>query len=365
MRRALAGALRRMGLEARVREALPDEPLPFALAVGKAAPAMMRGALARWPELRGLVVTTDGTDVELPARVRVLFAGHPVPDRRSVRAADEALALEGPLLVLVSGGASALLCAPAPGVTLARKREVTRALITGGATIRELNVVRKHLSRIKGGGLSAALTLVASDVVGGGVDDVGSGPSVRDTSTLGDARRILARYGLEAPLLPRKRAACGPARIIASPEEHARVLAAQLGARLLPPSDASVDVLAREYMHYAHELGPGEVLVRAAEPSLEVTGRGRGGRSTHLAALVGLTLPRGVSFCASATDGVDGTSGTAGALVDARLQRHAPRVRDALRRFDTGPLHLALGTALPGGPTGHNLADVHVLWRRR
>ncbi|MBN9165407.1 MAG: glycerate kinase, partial [Myxococcales bacterium] len=140
-----------------------------------------------------------------------------------------------------------------------------------------------------------------------------------------------------------------------------------LRARVLAPSQASVEALAHEYIELARHLRPGRALVRAAEPSLELPERaGKGGRSTHLGALVGLELPRGAMFLAAATDGVDGASGTAGAVVGAAFLRKvgAAAVRRALDHYDTGALHLAAGTALPSRPSGHNLADLHVLVMR-
>lgn len=405
-RRGLEAILRRslvqMDPDARVAAALGARP-PGArracasvsvVAVGKAAPSMAAGALRRWREAIAdvLVVTTDGT--ELPHaleddRVELMHAGHPVPDRRSVVAARRCLARAqmrarhgGLMLVLVSGGASALVCAPAEGVRLTDKQAVTRTLLASGASIHELNVIRKHLSRIKGGGLARAampapvMTLVISDVIRGALEDVASGPAVGDRSTVREARQLLRRYAPRFATLPL--VATGPARnvvrarVIASPEELARTVARELRerglrVRLLAPSNDPVDHLAHAYVRLAARLRPGTAIVRAAEPSLAVpaarAGRGRGGRSTHLATLVGLELPRGATFLAAATDGVDGSSGTAGAVVDATLADRASRsaIVRALDRYDTGPLHLAAGTALPRHPSGHNLADVHIL----
>jgi glycerate 2-kinase len=356
-----------MDLAARVAKV----PLPrgaHVIAIGKAAGAMMEGALAS-SIASGLAITPDGAPVPIDSRIAVLRASHPVPDTRSLVAARRCFETLEPRVVLVSGGASALVCAPA-GVSFSEKKRITRALLLGGASIREINIVRKHLSRIKGGGLHASLTLIASDVIGGAATDVGSGPSVRDPTSAGDARKILHKYAPQCahvPLARRKPAPPGRARIVASPEEHAGIVARLLGARLLAPSDADVHVFADEYARLAADLGPGEALVRAAEPSLVVRGRGRGGRSTHLATLVALRLPPGVTFCAAATDGVDGSSGTAGAIVDASVARlaSADAIAKALRGFDAGPLHLALGTARKRRPTGQNFADVHVLTRSR
>ena len=402
----LQRALKQMDPSDRVAAALPARPpggrrrragaSVSVIAIGKAAAAMAAGALRRWDEHIAdvLVVTTDGTDARAIARddrVEVLRAAHPVPDRRSVEAAgrclDRARACgeEGGLvLVLVSGGASALVCAPARGVRLRDKQAVTRAMLGSGASIQDINVVRKHLSLIKGGGLARAagptpvLTLVVSDVLGGTAFDVGSGPSVGDESTVARARQLLRRYAPRFARLPL--ASTGEARnvlrarIVASPEELARTIARQLRERRLrvrvleASREAAVD-LASEYVQLARKLRPGSAIVRAAEPSLEIPAMrlrtGRGGRSTHLAALVGLDLPRGVTFLAAATDGVDGSSATSGALVDATFRERASQgaIARALDRYDTGPLHRAVGTALPGRPSGHNLADVHILVR--
>lgn len=390
---AFRRALARMHLAERVCVALPARAPKRAvvIAMGKAAPAMTRGALDRWAGAieRALVVTTDGTDassVEGEPAVDILRAGHPLPDARSARAGARCLELargcgDATLVALVSGGASALVCAPAPGVRLSDKRAVTRALLASGASIQQINVVRRHLSCVKGGGLARAaaparvITLAASDVVDGRIEDIGSGPSVGDGSTVPRARRLLRRYAPAFEALPLVRT--GPApnarapRIVASPEELARALARELRAsgvrvRVLAPSQASAGALAREYLALAPKLRPRSAIVRAAEPSVPVPERaGRGGRSTHLATLVGRSLPSGLIFLAAATDGVDGTSGAGGALVDATFASRAglPALDRALLGHDTGPLHLALGTALPLEPTGHNLADVHVLLR--
>jgi len=400
--RVVQRALARMDPGERVAGALAARPPGSAreatavsvIAIGKAAPSMAAGALRRWGRhvTDVLIVTPDGTDAAAIAcdpRVELVRAAHPVPDRRSVTAAKRCLARArargaagGLLLVLVSGGASALVCAPGPGVVLGDKQAVTRAMLASGASIQEINVVRKHLSRIKGGGLARAaspasvMTLVVSDVLGGRVTDVGSGPSVSDPSTVAEARELLRRHARRFAGLPL--AATGEAgnvrsaRIVASPEELARHAARELRergirARVLAPSHDAAGELAADYVRLATRLRPGSAIVRAAEPSLEIPSSrvraGRGGRSTHLAALVGLGLPRGVTFLAAATDGVDGTSGTAGALVNATFRERTSEsaIVRALDRYDTGPLHRAAGTALDERPSGHNLADLHVL----
>lgn len=401
--RLVERSLQELDLTARVSASLPRPPSRGArlVAIGKAAPAMAAGAFERWGDaiVEGVLVSPH-EDVFLGrawSSVDVLCAGHPLPNRQSVRAAARVLAVARSsatdgrlLLVLVSGGASALTCSPAAGLTLRDKQRVTRAMLASGASIQEINVVRKHLSTIKGGGLARAaapapvMTLVASDVIGGAAADVGSGPSVTDSSTVAAARRLLRRYTAtrrdaswfaELPLVRTGKAPnATQARLIASPEELARIVgdalrASGVRALVLPPSQAAASELAREYIELARGLvarPPGIAIVRAAEPAVAVAAPGgRGGRSTHLATLVGASLPPGAVFMAVATDGDDGTSRTAGAIVDGSfaIKAGARAIESALARFDTGRLHRLVGTALPHRPTGHNLADLHVLVR--
>lgn len=392
-RRAVEG----FDLATLVARALPPRPPTRArvrvLAVGKAAPAMARGALSAWSARidHTLIVLPDGTPCEEgDARVELLRAGHPLPDARSVAAASRvfSLACEGArdlLVVLVSGGASSLLCAPIEGVTFQDKLEVTRALLRSGAPIEDINVARRHLSRVKGGGLARAavpgrvLALLASDVMGGQAHDVGSGPTVTDPTTVSDARVALERWApsfatlpLQETLKPGEEAARRQrAKVVASSGDLAEAVALRLrderlSCRVLPPSSEGAGELASEYVERCKELRPRCAMVRAAEPRVAVTAAppGKGGRAGHVAALVGRRLPEGFVFLAGASDGVDGTSGSAGAIVDATFRSLGERrIEDALRAFDTASLHEEAGTAIQLGPTGKNFADVHVLCR--
>jgi glycerate 2-kinase len=435
--RAFARALRELDPAARVTAALRRSrswsrsgSAVHVIAIGKAAPAMAAGALDCLGDAvaRCLVVAPDGTAVAslhaaaeragVLERVETMRAGHPLPDTRSVRAGRACLSIAkaaansraARLVVLVSGGASALTCAPARKITLRTKRAITRTMLESGASIHDVNVVRKHLSQLKGGGLVRAAgpapiyTLVVSDVIGGTASDVGSGPSVPDATTVRDARRLVSRFAprfADVPLVPtlagtRAVAARTRARLVASPEDLGRTMASTLrsrvvsgvSVRVLAPSQASVASLAEEYVALAiragvRSKGASQVFVRAAEPSVAVMrSSGRGGRCTHLAALVGRMLgermlgerdastraiPPRIVFAALASDGVDGGSGTGGAIIDATFARRAAAVLGdgalarALLRFDTGALHRSLGTAIVSRPTGHNLADLHVL----
>ena len=354
------------------------------VALGKGATAMVE----RVPEARdALVVLPDGAPVpSRPSCARVLRAGHPLPDVRSVEAGVAALdrahhGAADEVCVLVSGGSSSLAFAPIDGVTLEDARAVFDALLRSGASVRAMNVVRRHLSRLHGGGLveglrRGATVFVMSDVIGGAAHDVGSGPASTDPTTVDDARAVLRRYApsfASIPLRETLKEAPAPGRfvemIVAEPSRLSAVLAERLrrtgyATRILAPSVADVDAMAREYVALARALPARAAVVRSAEPSLIVPpGTGAGGRCSHLAALVARDLPRGVTFSAIASDGVDGASGTAGAVVSATSFPDRALLDRALATFDTGPLHRAAGTALTAGPTGLNLADVHALIR--
>jgi hydroxypyruvate reductase len=213
-------------------------------------------------------------------------------------------------------------------------------------SITDVNVVRRHLSRIKGGGLArvaadhARRTVVVSDVIGGAAHDVGSGPSVSDPTTIEDARHVAHRFSFgELPWVETWKHP-EQAFICADPEAFALLVREELERR-----------------------GLRDVTATAVEPVLDIPpNAGRGGRCTHAAALASLTLQPGTLFAALATDGVDGTSGTGGAIVLGPVGT-PDQTREALARFDTGALHLAAGTAVPGGPTGLNFADLHVTAR--
>jgi glycerate 2-kinase len=273
-------------------------------------------------------------------------------------------------------------------VTLAEKVSALRDLTSAGATIAELNVVRRHLSRIKGGGLARAcaparvVSIVASDVIGGAAWDVGSGPSLVDPTTCADARAVLRRHGVTAPRLHETLDAesggrrVERARLIATPATLASEVARSLARTPFEVSiraarTRDVDWFVREYASWAAALPEGFAVVRAAEPTLvfDVGRAGRGGRCGHLAAMLADQLPPGVSFLAAASDGVDGTSGMAGAVVDYGFVASLGdvNIQGALSSFSTAALHERALTSIRTGPTGHNLCDIHILargWRR-
>ncbi len=398
VRRAFDEAVRGFSLRALVAEALPPLPPKRAVvrvvAVGKAAVPMMEGALDRWPDRidRGLVVTVEpSAKPALPAHVELHVASHPIPDARSAAAAERALDLVRGLntadlvVALVSGGASSLVSAPPDGMTLDDKRALVRDLLESGATIRDVNVVRRHASRIKGGRLAAAagrarvLTLAVSDVIGGGVHDIGSGPSVPDPTTVDEARAVLRRFApaweprvaltesLKVDVAPRWRA-----HVIAGPGPFAEHVCAHLkrlgiaAARALPPEEGDAEIIVARRIEQARALAKGEAVVVPCEPTLRLPAEhGRGGRAGFVALRAMAELPDDVVLLCGATDGADGSSGSGGAIVSAadRGACEPGAIDRALAAFDDGPFHAALGTRIEGRSTGANFADVHVLAR--
>jgi len=348
-------------------------------AVGKSAAAMAKGIESIREVEDGLVIVPrEGGAVDLPRRWRIMRAAHPIPDLSSVAAGEALLAFvqqsTTPIAFLISGGASSLACVPHSGTSLGEKKKLTRALLSCGANIREINTVRKHLSAIKGGALLRAscaplYTICVSDVIGGSISEIGSGPSVVDTSTVADARRIVTRYGLpEQPFRPTPSLHLRPrAKRIASPETFVRYVArelASLGRVSVQRSRIeSLSEAVSRMKRIARRLKVGEIVVYAAEPTVSLPRKvGSGGRSCHLAAVVARDLPAGVIVGAIATDGQDGSSGLAGAVVDRSLAAHNA-YDGAIAGFSTGDLHRQAGTCIDIGPTGINFADVHLLMR--
>lgn len=379
-----------------VEQALAGASPPEALwAAGKAAEAMARGALAALGEVpAGLVIGKDA-----PGRVPLAHptleervAGHPVPDARSeaaacaLEAAARRLSPDGRALLLLSGGASALLSAPLPPVTLEALRKTTRALVEGGARIDEINVVRRHLGRVLGGRLAQAAAgaidvLALSDVIGDDPAAIGSGPASPDPSTLAEARALAARYGAPAsvvhalggalPETPKPGDACFERtsyRVLANPLTLRDAAAAAARSHGLEPVvrarpvTGEVADFASEVTAVAASLSPGRVFVAAGEPTVVVRGPGRGGRAQHLALLVAERIAgRALAFLAVGSDGSDGPTDAAGAAVDGdSWHRDARAARDA---FDAHGWLSSRGLTIATGPTGTNLTDLFLLAR--
>jgi hydroxypyruvate reductase len=379
---------------------------------GKAAAAMARAFETLWPgSLEGLVLTRYGHAVPCD-RVEIVEASHPVPDAAGVRAAQRILALAqglGPddqLVFLASGGGSALLALPAPGLTLADKQTVTLALLRSGATIAEINTVRKHLSAIKGGRLAAAaapariVTLAISDVPGDDPAVIASGPTVPDATTFADARTVLSKYRIIEPAAVMAHLAAqadetpkpgdpifAPARfeLVASPQGSLRAAAAVALRRNIMPIVLSdrIEGEAREvalvHAAIARQLRAGEfrigdravslpaVLLSGGETTVTVRGGGRGGRNVEflLALAVALDGAAGISALACDTDGIDGTEDNAGAILYAdsvgRAADYGISAAAALADNDGYGFFAALGDLVITGPTLTNVNDFRAI----
>jgi glycerate 2-kinase len=344
---------------------LPAETPRVVLAIGKAAGGMARVAEARYPGIGGLAVVPHGWTAELE-RIELLHAGHPIPDQASVAAAERLLALAegGGALVLLSGGASALACLPGIGLALADKRAVTTALLRAGAPIGEINCVRRHMSRIKGGRLPAALTLAISDVVGGQPQDIGSGPTVADPTTIAEARAILNRYGLDAPLSETAKQVSGDFRLIAAAGD---MLAAAAGAAarrgyrpvLLGECTGEARDVGRAHAEAALALPPGSALISGGELTVTVAGRGKGGPNLEyaLGAAALLSGRPDITGLAADSDGIDGNSGAAGAFFSGADAAGVV----ALETNDSAAWFASRDGLFAPGPTGTNVNDLRII----
>jgi glycerate-2-kinase len=380
---------------------------------GKAALAMARAAAAAAGEAcaGGLVVVPQGGAGTGAGPIEVACAAHPVPDRNGVAATARLLDAVGAagrdtlVLVVLSGGASALLVAPAPGLTLADKQAVTARLLAAGADIAALNTVRRHCSRVKGGGLARAAVdaaglwaLVLSDVVGDDPATIASGPTVADPTTFADAAAVLARHLRPDDVPPAVRAhlargRAGEATETVKPGDPvlARALTRIVGGNRDAVAAAAEAARARGYATtvvdepvtgdaavagaaLAARLGAlprdrAVALVAGGETTVRVVAGGRGGRSQQLALAAALVLAGGPGvLLAAGTDGIDGPTDAAGACVDGTTVTRA-RVRGldpaaALAATDSHPLLAATGDLVVTGATGTNVADVVVALRR-
>lgn len=405
--------LRRM-FDAAVAAAQPAQCVPphlpaapkgrlIVLGAGKASAAMARAVEDAWTgELSGLVVTRYGYGVPCD-RIEIVEAAHPVPDAAGLAAAERILEIArsaGPddtVLFLISGGGSALLALPAEGIALADKQAVNRALLASGATISEMNCVRRHLSAIKGGRLAAAahparvVTLLLSDVPGDRPRDIASGPTVADETSCADALAIVRRYGIDLPANVRAVLESGAGesvkpedprlsdietRIVAAPQASLEAAADVARAAGLPVhilGDA-IEGEARDVgtmtAGIVHQIaGRGQpfaapcVLLSGGETTVTVRGNGRGGRNVEylLSLAIGLDGLPDVWAIACDTDGVDGLEEIAGAIATPDTLERAwaagIRPKEALAANDGHGFFGALGDAVITGPTLTNVND--------
>lgn len=377
------------------------------IGAGKASAAMARAVEEHWPgPLDGLVVTRYGFAVPCE-RIEIIEAAHPLPDAAGQAAAKailqrvSKLGADDRVLALISGGGSALLAAPAAGISLEDKQAVTAALLKSGANIHEMNCVRKHLSAIKGGRLAAAawpasvLTLAISDVAGDDPEVIASGPTVGDPSTCTDALALLDRYAITVPAHVRARLESGGLetpkpgdpklarsefRIAASP-----ALALQAAADAARAAGVTPLILGDEIEGEAREVAralagiakscarhglparPPCVLLSGGEATVTIRGHGRGGRNSELMLALAVALqghPQ-IHALAADTDGIDGSQDNAGAAINPQTLGRAAALglnpRAALHDNDAYGFFSALGDLLVTGPTLTNVNDFHAI----
>ncbi|GBC72143.1 D-glycerate 2-kinase [Candidatus Calditenuaceae archaeon HR02] len=380
----------------------------WVVSVGKAAPGMARGMLdvLDRPVGKCIVIAPVGSDTSIiEGEAEVHLASHPIPDESGLKAQARLLeelstaSSDTLIIFLLSGGSSALLPAPATGLNLEDEAEVTRRLMNAGATIEELNIVRKHISSIKGGQLARmmmparVLCLILSDVPGDRLDVVGSGPTVPDPSTFRDAYNVLVRRGVwhDAPARVRERIEAGMAGTVEeTPKPGDRVFqrvtnfligsvsdACEAAAQAAREMGYDAVILSRSFEGEASSLGillgsiaielegrAGVLYVLGGESTVRVKGGGVGGRNQELA-LAALTRLRRDSRClvvSIGTDGVDGPTDAAGAIACseqiARAESLGLDPLDYLERNDSYTFFKQIGGHIVTGPTGTNVGDV-------
>lgn len=401
-----------------IARALADSEIAAALggrglhviAVGKAA-AAMASAFVRMPHLaiRQAVAIGTHAHADLPSSVEWIESSHPFPDSRSEAAGSRAIAMAEQvhsgeaLVILLSGGASALMASPVAGLSLADKIDATRTMMAAGADIHALNTVRRHLSRVKGGRLAAAsvgttITLAISDVVGDDLHAIGSGPGVPDASTWSDAAAALDRFGAAAhsdrvrsviragtagelpdtpkpghPSLARARAMVIGSRLDAM--IGARLAAIECGYRpvvLTEPVTGEARHAGPDWFARARGLvGPTArqvCVISSGETTVRVAGSGTGGRNLEFALSIAdaiASIPR-CAMASIGTDGIDGSSGVAGGIVDTTTMARAARAGlqppgHYLTANDSFAFFAPLGDAVRLGRTNTNVGDLQVL----
>jgi glycerate 2-kinase len=387
----------------------PPRGRTIVVGVGKAAAAMAVAVETHWPAgapLQGLVVVPAGAALPL-TRIRAIEGSHPVPDERSTAAGQALLAQvrgltsDDLVLALITGGGSALCALPPPGLTLAEKQRLTRALLARGATIAEINTVRRHLSSLKGGRLAAAahpaqvVSLVLSDIPGDDPALVASGPTLPDASSCADAAAVLARYDIDAGPVVAEALSSGawesikPGDTRLAGHEHRLIGSAwdglQAASREAQAAGWSCHILSDAMEGEARELAlahaaiarsvaergvpfsPPCILLSGGEATVTLKGGGRGGRNTEFALALAIALqghPR-IHALSAGTDGLDGNAGAAGAWVSPAMLEQARAsgldLRALLDDNDSGNAFDALGALVHTGPTHTNINDFRAL----
>jgi glycerate 2-kinase len=385
----------------------PPKGRTVVIGAGKASAAMARAVEDRWPHpIEGLVVTRYGYG-EACKRIEIVEAAHPVPDEKGRAAAGRMLEMvkgltaDDLVLCLISGGASALLALPAPGLTLADKQEVNRLLLKSGAHIGDMNTVRKHLSAIKGGRLAIAaqpaqvLSWLISDVPNDDPGVIGSGPTVADRTTFADALAVLAKYKIDPPPAVRAHLEAGAAGkieetpkpadprlkrvetvMVATPQRSLDAAAAiarsrgcvvvMLGDNLEGEARQLGATHARRALELVGTVNKPTVILSGGETTVTVRGKGRGGRNVEylLAEAIAAEGAPSIWGLAADTDGVDGAEDIAGGiftpdtLARARAKGHDPKAM--LDDNDGHGFFEMLGDSLVTGPTRTNVNDFRI-----
>ncbi|MWL88788.1 glycerate kinase [Cupriavidus sp. SW-Y-13] len=385
----------------------PPKGRTVVIGAGKAAAAMAQAVESHWQgELSGLVVTRYGHGAPC-RRIEVVEAAHPVPDAAGQQAAQRMVELVQDLtaddlvLCLISGGGSALLAAPAPGLTLADKQAVNKALLRSGASIGEMNCVRKHLSALKGGRLALACaparveTLLISDIPGDDPTLIASGPTLPDATTCADALAVIAKYGIEVPDAVRAHLESGAGETpkpgdarfaghrsvtLASAQQSLEAAAARARELGLTPHILSDSIegeardvaevhaaIARQIVAHGQPFQKPCVILSGGETTVTVRGNGRGGRNAEflLALAVALDGLPGVHALAGDTDGIDGSEDNAGALLSPdTLTRAAAQGASARAHLDNNDgygFFAALDDLIVTGPTRTNVNDFRAI----
>jgi glycerate 2-kinase len=385
-----------------VAQHLPPPPKgrTYVAAAGKAAASMASAAERHWRgDISGLAITRYGHGVPTK-RIRVVEAGHPVPDKAGESAAREILTEVqklGPddlLLALLSGGGSSLLSLPAADVPMADLKKVTQQLLKSGATIQEMNTVRKHLSAIHGGRLAATskapvVALIISDVTGDDPTHIASGPCAPDPTTYADAREVLARYKVKPPVSVAKRLKAAKDetpkpgdrlfkhvqnQVIATAHrslEAAALEFAKVGVHPVILGDTvtgeasevakATAALVREIRMYGTPWKPPVALISGGECTVTITGKGgRGGRCAEFLLSLGIETG-GVWAIACDTDGIDGSEDNAGAILMPDSMKRGRNAKAMLAKHDSYGFFKALGDLIVTGPTRTNVNDYRAI----
>jgi glycerate 2-kinase len=378
----------------------------FVVGAGKAAPSMAQSIeKILGKRIAGGLINVKHGHIAKLRYIEQNESGHPVPDEAGVRGARRiaAIAQEATardlVICLISGGASALMPLPAPPITLAEKQATTNLLLACGATIHEINAVRKHISAIKGGQLAAlasparVLSLILSDVIGNNLDVIGSGPTAPDASTFASARAVFEKYGIwnKVPREVRHRLEKGArGEIPETPKSLDNVENRIIGSNLLA-LDAAAEkardlgfktlilassiegetrdiagmhaAIAREIRESGRPIKPPACIISGGETTVTLRGKGKGGRNQEfaLAAAVGIAGLKDVLIFSAGTDGADGPTDAAGAQADGETFHRGPEALRRLANNDSYNFFASLKDLIITGPTGTNVMDIHLI----